>query len=40
MVFFDFQSQVLIVFIIIVLVILVVFFFIGRRVYRNMFRRK
>lgn len=38
--FFDFQSQVLIVFIIIVLVILVVFFFIGRRVYRNMFRRK
>lgn len=38
--FFDFQSHVLIVFIIIVLAILVVFFFIGRRFYRNMFRRK
>ncbi|MFC6171496.1 hypothetical protein [Loigolactobacillus jiayinensis] len=38
--FFNFQSYVLIIFISGALVILVVFFFIGRRVYRNMFRRK
>lgn len=38
--FFDFQSQVLVIFIIVALLVLSVFYFIGRRVYRNMFRRK